>query len=127
MAQAQITGCARGRSEKRKGKLLPGGTLALAAFGLSGCVVLSKEVERPQVAARFASSQSAKTVAECVAKGLGREATRDGDYYTIVFVDDIRLRARWDFYPTLEGSQAELRAPADYDAGSDIVRGCAVP
>ena len=98
--------------------------LGLAAFGLTGCVVVSKEVERPQVAVRYGSVKTAKVFAECAAAGLERQIIRKGDSYAIELNDGIRLRARWDFFPTLDGSQAELRGSPDFDAGIEIVRAC---
>lgn len=98
--------------------------LAAAVLSLPGCAVVSKEVERPQVAVRYDSTKTAKVFAECAAAGLGREIVRKGESFAIEMQDGVRLRARWDFFPTLDGSQAELRGSPDFDAGIEIVRAC---
>lgn len=99
--------------------------LPLAALLLSGCAIQSKELERPQVAARYDSTKSAKDFAVCAAEGMGRRLENEGNRYVIKHVNGVQVQARWDFLATLEGSQAELRAPASYDAGEAIVRECA--
>jgi len=105
-------------------KIISASCLGAISLALSGCVVVSKEVERPQVAVRYESGKSAKAFAECAAAGLDRELIRKADAYALEMRDGIRLRARWDFFPTLDGSQAELRGSPDFDAGIEIVRGC---
>ena len=99
--------------------------VAIFTFSLTGCAVVSKEVARPEVAARYDSDKTTKVFAECAAEKFGKGVIRKADYYAIELFDGIRLRARWNFFPTLEGSQAELRGSPEFDAGSEIVRGCA--
>jgi hypothetical protein len=98
--------------------------LGATVLSLTGCAVVSKEVERPAVAVRYESTKTAKVFAECAAAGLERQVSRKGESYAIEMQDGIRMRARWDFFPTLDGSQAELRGSPDFDAGIEIVRAC---
>lgn len=98
----------------------------LLAITTSGCVVATKQVAAPQVLARFDSEREVRAFAGCAAQAMGRKLYDDDNGVYILLLDGMRLRARWDFVETMAGSVAELRAPADYDAGGQLVKACAV-
>ena len=99
--------------------------LLFAALPLAGCVVQAHELNRPQVAARFASAKPAAEFANCVATATGLEARRDGEVYSIIGHNRGGVRVvRWDFSATLDGSEAALRSEDDVDTYEDAVRAC---
>ena len=100
-------------------------TIILAAMGLTGCALVSKQAMNAQVSARIASEKSAKIFATCSAEAMDRDLIDNDDGLSIFMREGAYIRARWDFVTTNTGSDAELRGPADYDAEIAKVRACA--
>lgn len=93
---------------------------------LSGCVVQSGELNRPQVLARIDSTHTAADFAACVGASLGRPVRNDDGVLYVIVPDNIGVQVtRWDFLATLSGSQAELRSGAEGGHGLAEVRSCA--
>jgi len=103
--------------------------LAIISFGacvLGGCSVVKHQVTDPYVAARFDSSKNAADFAKCAADSLGEDfqLSSTGLSHVLTRQRGILVQARWDFFPTNNGSQAELRSSTPDDAGVEAVRGC---
>lgn len=100
--------------------------IVLLALGTAGCAVVTKQVVAPQAQVRYNSDRDVREFAQCAAEAMDRKLYDNDDGVFILHQNGVRLRARWDFLETMRGSMAELRGPADYDAGADLVRACAV-
>lgn len=99
---------------------------ALAAILVSGCAVQVGEIRRPYVAARIDSTKPASQFSQCVGQAMNLPVRSDEGILTITRTNKTGVQvARWDFFATNNGSQAELRTGADDDAGLSIVRSCA--
>ncbi len=98
------------------------GTLALA-----GCVTVKHQLTDPNVAARFDSAKTSAEFAQCAAAKLTPDFAleQDGTSYSLTRKRGIVVLSRWDFFPTNNGSQAELRNGAKDAAGADQVKSCA--
>lgn len=102
--------------------------LAVSALALTGgCVAVKHQITDPNVAARFDSTKSPDEFARCAADKLTPpfKLEQNGQTFALTLQRDIRLVSRWDFFPTNNGSQAELRNGARDDAGTAEVRACA--
>lgn len=108
------------------GAMKTASALALAA-ALGGCVTVKHQLTDPNVAVRYNSSKSAAEFARCAAEKLAPPFVleQQGQAWSLTLRRDIRLVSRWDFFPTNNGSQAELRNGAEDDAGAEKVLACA--
>ena len=100
--------------------------IVLLALGTAGCAVVTQQAAAPQVLARYSSERAVRDFAQCAANAMERKLYDNDSGVYIFHQNGMRLRARWDFAETTTGSVAELRGPADYDAGSDLVKVCAL-
>jgi hypothetical protein len=100
--------------------------IVLIAALLGGCVVQKGELSRPYVAARLDSPKIAADFARCAGAAMGL-SVRENEGILYIIQKDARgtHTSRWDFFPTNNGSQAELRSGAKDNAGIAVVRGCA--
>jgi hypothetical protein len=94
---------------------------------LAGCMVVKHQLTDPNVAARYDSTKSADAFAHCAADKLAHPFVleQQGEAWTLIRKDGIRVVSRWDFFTTNAGSQAELRNGARDRAGADEVLTCA--
>lgn len=94
---------------------------------LGACTVQKKELKRPYVVMRIDSPKPAAEFAGCAATAMSLKAKQKGGAFSVTRTNSLGVRvARWDFVPTLSGSQAELRAGSQDEADNAAVRGCAV-
>lgn len=94
---------------------------------LAGCAVVKHQLTDPNVAARYDSAKAAEAFARCAADQLAPPFVLDqlGGAWTLIRKDGIKVVSRWDFFPTNNGSQAELRNGAPDQAGAAEVLACA--
>jgi len=100
--------------------------IVLLALGTAGCAVVTQQAAAPQVLARYSSERDVRDFAQCAAQAMERKLYDNDSGVYILHQNGMRLRARWDFAEMTTGSAAELRGPADYDAGADSVKACAL-
>lgn len=102
--------------------------VALVAVSLmfSGCTYASDRLTQRKILTRIDSTKSVEEFSECAALLFRSEIKREDE---IIYVDlknhiDF-LIARWEFFPSTGGSQAELRAENADRANIRGVRDCA--
>lgn len=102
--------------------------LLIAGAAIAGCTTVKHQVTDANVAARYDSTKSAAEFARCAAAALGSDFRMEevgSTAFALIRQQGILTNARWDFFPTNSGSQAELRSGSKDGAGADKVLACA--
>lgn len=98
-----------------------------AVLGLGACTTVKHQLTDPNPAARYDSDKSPAEFARCAAAALGDEFELQelGSAFALIRQRGILTNARWDIFPTNNGSQAELRSGSKDGAGAEKVLACA--